>query len=162
MVPEYGVGFADTQFHASVTPPVAVSSGYGTAPAGNASSNQTVLLVPMGHSCLNRATAPDTCAAAIEVPKPPANPPPGTEEVMKPPGASRFRNGAPSENCNTASSGATVELPPPKAPTLTADEMQAGKPIASVKPSFPDPMTVGILADLSRFMASVISSDSES
>ena len=80
----------------------------------------------MGDSCLNRAIAPDTCAAAIEVPEPPVTPPPGTDEVMRLPGASRFRNGALLENCVTASTGASEALPSPVAPTLMAEDMQAG------------------------------------
>ena len=80
----------------------------------------------MGDSCLNRAIAPDTCAAATEVPEPPSTPPPGTDEVMSLPGASRFRNDALLENWATVSTGVLAALPSPVAPTLTAEEMQAG------------------------------------
>src|SRR5882672_211766 len=79
--------------------------------------------VAAGCCCLSMAHAPDTCAAAIEVPEPPSTPPPGTDEVMKLPGASRFRNAALLENCDTTSTGALLALPSPVDPTLTAEEM---------------------------------------
>src|SRR5262249_6319601 len=104
--------------------------------------------VASGYFSLSIAHAPDTCAAACEVPEPPATPPPGTEEVMRVPGASRFRIAALLENCGTVSFGARGWLPSLVARTLTAEEMQAGNMIASGEASFPDATTVAIFTDL--------------
>jgi len=62
---------------------------------------------------------------AIEVPLQTANPPPGTDELMLEPGASRDRIDARFANEETVSLS-VVE------PTLTADEMQAGAEIESL------------------------------
>src|SRR5262245_57931805 len=100
-----------------------------------------------GSFCLSKAQAPDTCAAACEVPNPVACPPPGMADVISTPGASRFKNDAALELCQTVSTG-TAPLPSPTAPTLTAVDMQAGKLRALVNPSFPAATTVGIPTDL--------------
>src|SRR5262245_32958261 len=78
-----------------------------------------------GSFCLSKAHAPDTCAAACDVPTPTACPPPGIADVISTPGASRFKYGALLEFCQTLSTG-TAPLPSPTAPTLTAVDMQAG------------------------------------
>src|SRR5215510_14305502 len=75
--------------------------------------------------CLSKAHAPDTCAAACDVPNPVACPPPGMADVISTPGASRLKNDALLEFCQTVSAG-TLPLPSPTAPTLTAVDMQAG------------------------------------
>src|SRR5262249_52853821 len=103
--------------------------------------------VASGYFSLSRAHAPDTCAAACEVPEPPATPP-GTDEVMSVPGARRFRNDALLENSGTVSFGALLPLPSLVAPTLTAEEMQGGNMIPSGEASFPDATTVAIFTDL--------------
>jgi hypothetical protein len=48
----------------------------------------------VGNFCLSTAQAPATCGAAIEVPEKIAKPPPGTDDVIKSPGASKFKNWA--------------------------------------------------------------------
>src|SRR5919198_3902443 len=77
------------------------------------------------------AQAPATCGVAIEVPLRTANPPPGTDELIEPPGASSSTSGDELENEETVSFF-SVE------PTVIADEMHAGKLTAFVKPLLPD------------------------
>jgi hypothetical protein len=77
----------------------------------------------------------------MEVPLETANPPPGTEELMLWPGASRERKEAELENEETASDSVVD-------PTLTALDMHAGAPMESVKPLLPEAITVAMPADL--------------
>jgi len=77
----------------------------------------------------------------MEVPLKKANPPPGTEELMLSPGASRDKNEAELEKEETVSDF-VVE------PTLTALDIHAGKLMPSVKPLLPEAITVGMPADL--------------
>jgi hypothetical protein len=86
------------------------------------------------------AHAPATWGAANEVPLSDANPPPGTEETIDEPGASRLRKDAAFENDTTASSFVV-------APTAIADEMHAGAARPSTKPLLPDEITVAMPAD---------------
>src|SRR5262245_9942894 len=86
---------------------------------------------------LRIAQAPATCGAAMDVPSKAAKPPPGTDEVMTPPGARRLRIGALLEKFATKSDFVV-------APTLMALEMQAGAEMPSAKPSFPEAMTVAM------------------
>jgi hypothetical protein len=74
---------------------------------------------------------------AIDVPFHVDIPPPGTEEVMEDPGASRSKKSATLEKLETVSPS-VVE------PTLTADEMQAGVEMVSLLPEFPLATTVAI------------------
>jgi hypothetical protein len=89
------------------------------------------------------AQAPVTWGVAWEVPLKKAKPPPGTEELMKDPGASRERKEAEFEEKieferDETTSDLVVE------PTLTAEEIQAGATRALVNPSFPAAATVAI------------------
>ena len=92
------------------------------------------------------ANAPATCGVAIEVPLSDAKPPPGTAELMLEPGASRSRICALLEKLDTVSD-LVVE------PTLIAVEMQAGAPMAEVRLSLPDAITVAIPAERRRSIA---------
>src|SRR5216684_5016941 len=83
------------------------------------SAVSTVLTLAPGTACLITPHEPATCGAAIEVPLSAWYDPPGTDDVIDPPGANSERKGATFEKYETASD-LSVE------PTLTADEMHAG------------------------------------
>src|SRR5688500_16342586 len=89
-----------------------------------------------GLRCFSSVHAPVTCGAAIEVPLNDENPP-GTDDVICEPGASRLRKEAALEKLET-SSIFVVDA------TDTADEMQPGELSASPKPSLPDAITVAM------------------
>src|SRR5215207_5707066 len=86
------------------------------------------LTVLKGSLSSRSAQAPATCGAAIEVPLSEAKLPPGTDETMFVPGASR------STIEDILESGAMVSLSV-VLPTAIALEMHAGAATASVKPS---------------------------
>jgi hypothetical protein len=100
-----------------------------------------LLTEAVGVFCLRRAHAPATCGVAMEVPSNTANPPPGTEEFMLEPGARRCKKEAELENDDRVSDF-VVE------PTLTALDIQPGLLMESLKPLFPEAITVAIPADL--------------
>jgi hypothetical protein len=103
---------------------------------------------------LSSAYAPAMCGAAMEVPLKKANPPPGTEELMLSPGASSDKNEAELENEERVSDF-VVE------PTLTALDMHAGAPRASVKSSLPEEITVAMPADLRLSIIALRESESQ-
>jgi hypothetical protein len=72
--------------------------------------------------------------------------PPGTDEIIECPGANRLRIEALFEYDAIASALVV-------APTLMADEMQAGAEILLVKPSFPEAITVAMPTDRNASMA---------
>src|SRR5262245_249978 len=111
-----------------------------------ANSFNTSLTLAVGYCCFITAHAPATCGVAIEVPLKFANPPPGMEELIETPGASRFKNGALLEK-KAITSAPVPPLPSPTAPTLIAEEMQAGELMAFEKPLFPEAITVAIPAE---------------
>ena len=77
----------------------------------------------------------------------------GIDEVMKCPGARRFRNDALFENDEMLSMGGAPLLPSVVEPTLTALEMQPGAEIPVELPLLPDEMTVAMPAERSVSMA---------
>ena len=83
------------------------------------------------------AARPATCGAAIEVPLRSLNPVPGTDDRIPSPGANSVRNGAAFEKIATSS-------PFVVAPTLIADEMQAGDEIALPAKLLPDATMLAI------------------
>ena len=98
--------------------------------------------------------APVTWGVAIEVPVFAAKPPPGTDEVMLVPGASRSTTAALSEEAFTAS--ALVVLP-----TVTAVVMQPGAPTPVLEPPLPDATTVAMPAARSWSMSPLRESASQ-
>lgn len=92
---------------------------------------------------MSTAHAPVTWGGAIDVPTKLEKPPPGTEEFINSPGASRFRKDALFEKLETKSAN---PLPDPSVvdPTLIAVEIQAGEFILSVYPLLPEAITVAI------------------
>ena len=100
------------------------------------------------------ANAPATCGAAIEVPLKKSKPPPGTDDLIWLPGASRVRKVALLLNPETVSLFVVD-------PTLTELEMQAGKLRALVSPSLPDEMMDAIPAARKASMATFTGSSSQ-
>ena len=80
--------------------------------------------------------------------------------VIEAPGASRSRKGAELEKLDTASVCCPPD-PSPVDPTLTALEMQAGSPIASVCPSLPEAMMVAMPAARSWSMIGLTGLESQ-
>ena len=68
-------------------------------------------------------------------------PPPGIEDVIHSPGARRLRKDALLEKAVTMSVISSV------APTLTAEDIQAGALMPPLSPLFPDAIIVAILTD---------------
>ena len=85
----------------------------------------------------NKAHAPVTCGAAIEVPPLVPNVSPGTDDSILTPGARRSRKLAAFEKPATASAFVV-------APTLITLEIHAGEIKAVALPSFPDAAMVAI------------------
>src|SRR5215211_193124 len=98
------------------------------------------LTVLEGYLSSRSAQAPATCGAAIEVPLSLEKLPPGTDDKMPTPGASRSTIEDLKLESGAMESWSFVE------PTVIALEMHAGKPTASVKPSLPEEITVAIPA----------------
>jgi hypothetical protein len=96
----------------------------------------------------------------MDVPWKLLNPPPGTDELITAPGASKDKNVALLENDETASATAPKE-PSPVEPTLTAVEIHEGKEMALTRESLPAAMTVAIFADLRRSMIGFLGSLSQ-
>src|SRR5215471_9682308 len=82
----------------------------------------------VGCCCLRMAQAPDTCAAASEVPDASAYPlpVPGIGALIRLPGASRFRRSALFDCGHIVST--VPALPFSVAPTLITEDIQAGCP----------------------------------
>src|SRR5215213_1867651 len=112
------------------------------------------LTVLKGSLSSRSAQAPATCGAAIEVPLFLAKLPPGTDEAMLTPGASR------STIEEKLESGAMVSCLV-VLPTVIALEMHAGEATASVKPSLPEAITVAIPAALRLSMTALRGSVSQ-
>jgi hypothetical protein len=96
----------------------------------------------------------------MDVPAKFAKPPPGIEELIHRPGASRERKGALFEKGEIASAVVPNE-PSSVEPTLTAVEMHAGKLSAEEKPSFPEAITVAIPTERRLSMATLRGSVSQ-
>src|SRR5215217_5248572 len=105
----------------------------------NPKSPKIPITVLLGSLSSRSAQAPATCGAAIEVPLFWAKLPPGTDEVMPTPGASRSTIGDILE-LEAMASLSVVE------PTVIALDMHPGAPTASVKPPLPEPTTVAMPA----------------
>ena len=75
---------------------------------------------PASAACFIKAQVPATCGVAMEVPEKTSKPPPGTEELMSPPGAISDKKEARFEK-NEMPSSLSVD------PTLTAVEIQPGE-----------------------------------
>src|SRR5258706_8640637 len=101
----------------------------------NCSASRIVVTLASGAACFSSPQTPATCGAAIDVPLSGSYPPPGIDEVIDSPGAKSDRNGAVFENQATSSCLVV-------APTLTADEMQAGAARPNGQPSLPAATTV--------------------
>ena len=123
------------------------------------SAERTVGTSAEGLMPFRTAQAPATCGVAIEVPLRTANALPGTDELIADPGASSSTSGDEFEN-DEMTSDLSVE------PTVIADEMQAGKLTALVKPLLPDAIAtampfersvsmIGLRASVSRFRLSM-------
>src|SRR5918994_146744 len=114
-----------------------------------------LLTVLKGSFSSRSAQAPATCGAAIEVPPLMAKLPPGTDDLMLVPGASRstipdiFELGAMVSRFVVMVSSVIV------LPTVIALEMHAGKLTASVKPSLPEAITVAMPAAFRLSMAAL-------
>src|SRR5215467_14382521 len=104
--------------------------------------------VAVGCCCLSMAQAPVTCAAASEVPDASAYPPPGIGALIRLPGASRFRNDALFDCGHIVSTVAA--LPFSVAPTLIAEDIQAGNPNESEYELFPEGVIVAIPTDRNK------------
>jgi hypothetical protein len=104
---------------------------------------------------LSTAQAPATCGVAIDVPEKVWKLPPGTEELIHRPGASRFKKEALLEKPDTTST-VVPRLPSSVEPTLIALEIQAGYEIPFVLPSFPDAITVAMPSERRLSMAAFI------
>jgi hypothetical protein len=96
----------------------------------------------------------------MDVPAKFANPPPGIEELIHRPGASKERKGALFEKGQIASAVVPSE-PSSVEPTLTAVEIHAGALIARGCPSFPEAITVAIPTDRRLSIAILRASESQ-
>src|SRR5688572_7135562 len=120
-----------------------------------------LLTVFQGSLSSRSAQAPATCGAAIEVPVFLAKLPPGTDDLMFTPGASRstipdiLELGAMVSFLVVALSFTVV------APTVIALEMHAGAATALVKPLLPEAITVAIPADLRLSIIALRASESQ-
>ena len=74
---------------------------------------------------MSTAQAPATCGPAIDVPEKFSKVPPGTEELIHLPGASKFKNEALLEKLDTALT-VVPKLPSSVEPVLIALEIQEG------------------------------------
>ena len=90
----------------------------------------------------------------MEVPLINANPPPGTEEFMLEPGARRCKKETELENDDKVSDFVVD-------PTLTALDIHPGLLMESVKPLFPEAITVAIPTDLRLSIAALRESVSQ-
>jgi len=104
----------------SVTDPPGFRVSFTEVPVSRNNVRMSVMVAP-GATALATAQAPVTMGAAIEVPFCDIVPPPGTDDSMSTPGASKSRNEATLEN--EATTGWSHV-----APTLMTVEMQAGAP----------------------------------
>src|SRR5207244_13616894 len=93
------------------------------------------LTVAVGEACFRIAKTPATCGVAMDVPSKLSNPPPGTDEVIRSPGANRERNVAWLENEETLSNGVSPD-PSPVEPTLTEVEIHDGTECTLVRQWF--------------------------
>src|SRR5829696_6442904 len=105
-----------------------------------------LLTVLEGSLSSRSAQAPATCGAAIEVPLSLEKLPPGTDDKMPTPGASRSTIPEKLELGAMVSRFVVMESFVVVLPTVIALEMHAGAATASVKPSLPEAITVAIPA----------------